>query len=102
MRELTYWSTVLSKASIIALLIAILPLPYEYYLLLRIFIFITSILFVYSHDQDSNWKIIYIIIAFVFNPLLPLHLNKFLWIIIDILTAVTIYYSLKKDPHLHD
>ena len=82
------------------LLIAILPLPYEYYIYLRIIVFISLVFFLI---QDwtvliiSN-KAIYVFIALLFNPFLPIYLTKGIWAIIDIVFAI---YMLKINTDLN-
>lgn len=73
-------------------MIAVFPLPYGYYQLLRILV---TIAFTYSLVANySNIKkyvvAIHAIIIIIYNPLLPLHLDKSIWIVLDLALAITI------------
>ncbi len=83
---------------ILLLLIAILPLPYGYYILLR---FIVSFgllreIFVSSkNDIDTNFILTAIVI--LYNPIFPFPLGRTIWTFVNIFTIVyLIYYSLKS------
>jgi len=79
----------ISIISIILLLIATLNLPYGYYTFLRIAITISAIYLAniaYKTKKD-NWVILMGIVAVLFNPIFPIHLDKELWVIIDIIVA---------------
>jgi len=82
----------------IALFIALVPMPYFYYQLIRWLVCITSIILI-SNDQVSKSqaeKIIYIIIAIIFNPIAPIHFPAIFWKIIDLVTAIY-FLTLSKD-----
>lgn len=83
MKEETYKK--FFKIASIMLFLAILPLPYFYYELLRIIVFCSS-LYAISRDllvRNTNEKIYFIIIAILFNPVIPVYLSKMIWIPID-------------------
>jgi len=74
------------------LLAAILPLPYWYYEVLRWVVFISAIYIArtaFKLNKDYRWLLVVIatIIAFYFNPVEPIHADKFTWIYIDLVTA---------------
>ncbi|MFC1523014.1 DUF6804 family protein [Elusimicrobiota bacterium] len=77
-------------ASSAMLFIALLPLPYGYYMLLRVVVCGTGIYgAVSSWDMGRRgWSWALGIVAFVFNPLMPLHLGRGIWFIVDIVVAV--------------
>ncbi|WP_415751050.1 DUF6804 family protein [Chitinophaga sp. LS1] len=73
------------------LFIATIQLPIGFYTALRILVFICSILLVRSSYQDSltNWVIIFLVIAVLFNPIIPVYLyKKSIWIPIDIIAGI--------------
>lgn|SRR5690625_1743905 len=79
--------------AIVLLIVGVLPMPYGYYTFLRIII---TIIFIWSSvvafDRDlatSKW--IYVGIAILFNPIIPIHLTKDIWIVIDIITALILF-----------
>jgi len=85
--------------STIMLLLAIPPLwPYGYYLLLRIMVCVTAVaLSLSAHKKEkSGWMWAMIIIAIIFNPLIPFHLGKEIWSIVDLAVAVILVISIFK------
>ena len=72
------------------LFVAMLPLPYGYYLLLRIIacgVFVSSAFITYNRDEKiSPW--VFIILAIVFNPIIKIHFQKEIWIAIDFLSGL--------------
>ncbi len=64
--------------------------PYGYYQLLRLVVCITSIFVVVKMNQleKENWMWIFVILAVIFNPLIPLHLGKELWLIVDAIAII--------------
>lgn len=90
------------------LFIALVSLPYAYYQILR---WVVCGIAVYSaylatqyvsrgeeelNGKDSGWTIIFIVIAILYNPLAPIHLDKSMWTVLNIVTAITIIISLSK------
>jgi len=77
------------------LLIAIAELPYGYYTFLRITVFIVSIICVIEYFEKRNiFVILFAIVAILFNPLIPVYLDKETWVPIDIITAVIFVISI--------
>ncbi|WP_414017891.1 DUF6804 family protein [Chitinophaga sancti] len=73
------------------LFIATIKLPIGFYTALRILVFICSILLIRSSYQDSltNWVILFLVIAVLFNPILPVYLyKKSIWIPIDVIAGI--------------
>jgi len=83
--------------SIIMLFGAIAEWPYGYYILLRWITCITSILVVLqAFEKDIDWvKVLFIIIAILFNPLAPIHLSRSTWIPLDIVTAILLIFAIR-------
>lgn len=69
-------------------MIAVLPLPYVYYTLLRIAVFGTGIycgsLLMETKRRTSYWLFGY---ALLFNPLLPIYLTREIWLPINLAGA---------------
>ena len=85
--------------SSVMLLVAVLPLPYGFYTLLRIVVTASAVFAAYyffKEGGDSQSGIILALIALLFNPLIPIHLDKVIWIPIDIGTAIYMYILSKK------
>lgn len=75
--------------------------PYNYYVLLRFTIFLSSIIFAYGFYKSklTGWALVFGVIAFLFNPIIPIYLNKSHWILIDLTSAILFFlaaYSSKK------
>lgn len=72
---------------------------YSYFQFLRVIVcgagaYIAFQMFV---QQNSNWKWIFIIIAILFNPFLPIHLSRGIWQVIDLLTGSVFLFVLFKE-----
>ncbi len=67
--------------------IAVLKLPIGYYTFLRIVVSLSSILIIYNFIKYKNysWVIVFTILLFLFNPIIPIYLHKkSFWIPLDI------------------
>ena len=87
-----------SLIAIVLLLLALLPMPYGYYTLVRLCIFIYSAYLAYNLWQEKNetWMWIFIVIAILFNPVIPIYLDRVLWTLIDLITAGIFFASLSQ------
>jgi len=76
---------------------AIAELPYGYYTLLRWITCITSILVVLqAFEKNIDWaKVVFIVIAILFNPLAPIHLSRSTWIPLDVITAILFIFAIR-------
>lgn len=75
--------------------------PYDYYILLRWFICISAIITArgFYKSKLTGWVLIFAALAFLFNPLFPVHLNKSSWVGIDLISAIVFFlsaYSIKN------
>lgn len=74
------------------LVLALLPLPYGYYTFLRLVITGWALFLAwgeYRHAGSANgWAIGFLLIAALFNPLVPIHLDRSTWAFLDCGTAV--------------
>ena len=80
--------------SMIALGLALLPLPYAYYMLLRIGICGVFAFLAYTSWQSKQEGLAWIlgITAAIYNPFVPLHLGRELWSLINIATIGLLFY----------
>lgn len=87
-----------SLIAIVLLLLALFPMPYGYYTLVRICICLLSGYLAYKSWQEkiNLWMWIFIIIAILFNPIIPIYLCRTLWAIIDLATAIIFFASLSQ------
>ena len=85
-------------ASSLLLVMAVLPLPYGYYMLLRLLITASAAYVAYKNFNKEMpvWGIVFVIVALLFNPLYVVHFDKTLWVIIDILVASLFFINSKK------
>lgn len=79
----------------IMLLIALIPLPYGYYQLLRL---VATVAFGWAayisyHRQDQVLPWICGLLAMLFNPLVPIHLPRELWMPIDAAAGAFLLYK---------
>jgi len=93
----------LSIASGVLLLLGILNIwPYEYYTVLRWVVCGVAIFnaTVFQRQKLAGWAWVFGALAFLFNPLFPVHLNKSSWVGIDLISAIIFFlaaYSTKKE-----
>jgi len=75
---------------IILLTVAMLPLPYGYYMILRLVIPIFSVIMAinaYKISSDSLYTFIFIGMAILYNPFLPISLFKEMWVVLNLISA---------------
>ena len=70
-------------------------LPYAYYILLRWVVCAASVitLGMAINEERTGWKVVFGILALLFNPLIPIHLDREIWLPIDILAALIFFIS---------
>jgi hypothetical protein len=73
----------------VLLLIAAAPLPYGFYTFIRIIICGFSTVLSYNNfkttHNNSIWPWFFLLLAVLFNPFIPIHMEKNVWMIIDII-----------------
>lgn len=69
--------------------------PYGYYILLRWVISFSAIYLGYKFYESKtiSWALILWSIAFLFNPFLPVYLDKGIWVTIDLISAIIFFIS---------
>ena len=84
--------------SIFLLGVAILPLPYLFYNLLRVIVCFTSAngFIELKKTQNNNYAFILLFIAILYNPIFIVHLGKPIWIVTNILTMVYFIYIKRR------
>lgn len=93
------WLCILSG---IMLFLAIPPgWPYGFYQLLRFLIFVSSAVVSWGFYKShlTSWSFVFGGIVFLFNPLVPIHLDKQSWVPIDFISAILFFiaaYSVKR------
>ena len=83
---------------IVVMIIGVFSMPIGYYNIVRVVVFASALYFCFNlyklnNDFSSNREIWFFgVIAFLYNPIFPVYLYvKFLWIIINIITAYIFY-----------
>ena len=78
----------------IVLAVAVFPLPYGYYTFTRIVICLACIVLAYAAYAARGvamvWTTLFVLIAILFNPLLPIYLKKQTWMYLDGCSALVI------------
>ncbi|MGO7954924.1 DUF6804 family protein [Rhizobium leguminosarum] len=73
------------------LIIALLPLPYGYYSFLRVVIAASAAYLAWQDYRKKNafngWSLILSMVALLFNPLIPVYLDRESWFVIDLAVA---------------
>lgn len=76
--------------TVLILVIGAFPLPYDYYMLLRIIVtgvFIWAAMIANEKNKASlTWLCVGVVL--LFNPFIKVHLSSIVWGVIDILTAI--------------
>ena len=72
------------------MLIAIAPLPYGYYQLLRLVVAACGIWIAYFAWQDGKgaWALVLGVTVLVFNPLVPIHFDRQTWAVLNVVGAL--------------
>ena len=98
-KEIIKYKNIASGISIIMLLLAIPTFwPYGYYVLLRWIVALTalSLLRLAYESKRTFWLFPMGIVAILFNPIIPIHLNKETWVVIDFIIAILFLISIFK------
>ncbi|MCJ7993208.1 hypothetical protein J5N58_01175 [Rhizobium cremeum] len=76
-------------ATALMLLLALAPWPYEYYMLLRVLVFAAGIYCGIHFWSDSRGlSIALFLCAVLFNPVMPVHLTREIWMVLNVGCAV--------------
>ena len=76
------------------LLFAVFPLPYGYYIFLRLIVFVGSLFLAYKlyEKELSGWLVVMILVGILFNPIIPVYLSREVWLFIDLVCAGLFFY----------
>lgn len=78
----------------VALVLALAPWPYGYYQLLRVGIFAAGIFGAVTLWRNKRGMAVALLICgLVFNPLVPLHLNRQIWSVLNIVAALAFAFA---------
>ncbi len=81
------------------LLWGLVPNPYGYYILLRFVVcgVCSYTAFRYALDRRSGSAWLFGVLGVVYNPLFPVYLTREIWLIMDLVTAILLLWSLYRD-----
>ena len=90
------------RLSIGLLLLALFPMPYGYYELLRLVVFLTTGSIVYRQFQANNslgvQEALLALTALAYNPVFRIHLNRELWGWVNLVTVGLLVVVLVQHP----
>ena len=91
--KIIFW---LKIVGIVLLLLSLTKLPYGYYTFLRIFITGTGLYSAYNYYTTQNifWILVFSFIAILFNPIIPIYMERETWGVIDISTSLVFFISI--------
>ena len=74
------------------LLIALIPLPYGYYLFLRLVVFFACAFAIWQlvlleSTKAHIWIAAFVVFGLIFNPFLRVHLTREIWMILNLIGA---------------
>jgi uncharacterized membrane protein len=86
---------IIAISSIFLLLAGFDGWPYDFFVLLRFVVCVSSIYLAWLalNENQEKWIWAYGIIAVLFNPLIPIHFGRSAWAIVDIATAIFLIIS---------
>lgn len=77
---------------VVLLLVAVLPLPYAYYIFMRVVVCGAALYIAFSENEVSKgvnfWVCALLGVAVLYNPVVPFHLSRKVWLILNIATAL--------------
>jgi len=88
---------------IVVIAVGLLPIGGDYYTLVRIVVFIFGLVAFLGLPQDyGKEKIIFLIIAVVYNPIFPVYFgSRLIWFPINIIT-IWFFYKLRNELKEYD
>src|SRR6185312_12846839 len=85
----------------VLLLVALVPLPYGFYRLLRLVVCVCCGVIAYrTYDNDgfSPWAVALGFLVLLFNPFVPIHLSREVWAPIDLASSVFLFVHFALSP----
>ncbi|MBR9973066.1 DUF6804 family protein [Magnetospirillum sulfuroxidans] len=83
-----------------ALMVAAIPLPYGAYTIIRAIVFVVSIIIVVHERKAAGrmyaWSYGFLLMAILFNPILPVHLGRGFWFVIDVGAAMVFFAHYRR------
>ncbi|PJA02021.1 hypothetical protein COX73_02995 [bacterium (Candidatus Gribaldobacteria) CG_4_10_14_0_2_um_filter_36_18] len=98
-KEIIKYKNIASTISVVLLLLAIPAIwPYGYYVFLRWLVTASALFLIWVayNLKKTFWLFLMGIVAILFNPIIPVHLDKETWVIIDFIVAILFLISIFK------
>ncbi len=89
----------LSLIAGIMLLLAVPSIwPYGFYQFLRWIVSVSAVFNAYQTYKINlkGWSVVMIVVAILFNPIAPIYLDKGVWVLIDVVVAITMFVLSQK------
>jgi len=84
--------------AILLLLVSQFDWSYDFYQLLRVVVSFTAAYHAYAlYERKNDLWMLYAGVVILFNPLLPIHLDRSIWAIVDFATAFVFIRGYFKD-----
>ena len=82
-------------------LLCLVPMPYGFYSLIRFVAMIAFAIYAYVYYEKKNNKlaIVFLSLAILFQPLLPIYLGRTLWNIVDVSVAIFLVVLYVKENY---
>ena len=82
-------------------LLCLVPMPYGFYSLIRFVAMIAFAIYAYVYYEKKNNKlaIVFLSLAILFQPLLPIYLGRMLWNIVDVSVAIFLVVLYVKENY---
>ena len=98
-KELIKYKNIVSVISIVLLLLAIPAIwPYGYYVFLRWVVAASAVFLIWIANKlrEQKWLGLMVVVAILFNPIIPIYLTKEIWVFIDLIVAGIFLASIFK------
>jgi hypothetical protein len=84
--------------AIVILLVSQFDWSYGFYQLLRVVVCFSTIYHAYLlYERENSMWMLYGFIALLFNPFMPIHLERTIWAMVDFVTAFVLLHGIYRD-----
>jgi len=86
---------IIKSIIVVILLLCLLPMPYQYYSIVRFSVTISMIIFAIKDNPEKSFGkfCFYVFIGSLFNPIAIIELPRIAWNIIDVMLALVLFIS---------
>ena len=81
----------------VLLILCWLPMPYEYYIIVRWAVMIAMIALAFGDNKEKSFLkyVLYVLIGVLFNPIIIIELPRLVWNTIDLIVAALLLISIR-------